>query len=174
MRICGTDPGRNGALALIDSEAGTLAVAKMPMWERKLATTSKLLVWEDGLTDLLTAWKPDVFWIEDVWARGGRQGPEEGGHREGATQSFSFGYAKAILVGVAGALRIPRLYVPPAKWKAELKVSADKMLAKRLAHQLFPDCVKILSSEAKCEAAMITLYGALAAGVKLGRLSPVK
>lgn len=173
MRILGADPGMSGGLGLIDSTAQTLAVAKMPVFRRPLATTTKGLVDEDKLADLFIAWKPDEIWIEDVWARGGRQGPEEGGHREGATQSFTFGYAKAILVGVAGALRIPRFYVPPNTWKKELSVSSDKMLAKARAHRYFPECVKLLASEAKAEAAMIALYGALTRGVELGRLMPV-
>lgn len=160
MRILGFDPGLHGAMGLIDTEAGTLAVRALPIAKRQLTTTVKQSVDEYALADAVRAWHPDVAWLEDVWARGG--GGEQKG--EGAVGAFSFGESKGILRGCLGALHVPVHYVAPARWKADLRVPAAKPLAKLRAHALFPACIRIITSEGKAEAAMITLFGCLAAG----------
>jgi hypothetical protein len=60
-----------------------------------------------------------------------------------------------------GALGVPVRYVPPARWKVDLRVPKNKQLAKARGHALFPGCATILSSEAKAEAALIALCGCL-------------
>lgn len=164
MRILGTDPGRHGALALIDTGRGTLQVWAMPIAARALETIVKHLVDEERLADIVRVAAPDEAWIEDVWSRAG----------EGPVGAFSFGDSKGVLRGCLGALGVPRRYVPPARWKTDLKVPANKQQAKARAHALLPACAGILTSEGKAEAALISLYGCLSANIVQPRLAPAR
>lgn len=162
MRILGIDPGRHGALALIDTVRATLQVWRMPILERELTTTTKHLVDAHGLADVVRGAHADEAWLEDVWAMEG----------EGPVGAFSFGNSKGVVEGVLGALGVALRYVPPARWKIDLRVPRNKQLAKARGHALFPGCVGILSSEAKAEAALIALFGALSGGELRQVLSP--
>ena len=162
MRILGIDPGRFGALALIDTERATLEVWRMPVETRQLTATTKNIVDAERLAEAARAARADEAWLEDVWSMEG----------EGHVGAFSFGDSKGVVRGVLGALAVPLRYVAPARWKADLRVPADKQRAKARAHALFPGCVALLSSEAKAEAAMIALYGTLSAGVPPTEIRP--
>ena len=91
-------------------------------------------------------------------------------------QAFSFGEGKGILKGVCAGLRIPRQYVSPQVWKADLGlIGAAKNASKPRAQGLIPGCLKLLSSEGKAEAALIGLWACLQLGAaaKIAGLRPL-
>lgn len=154
---------------MIDTTACTLACEPMPIKvEKRSGGKFKTFLDEDRLCVILRSWVPDVGWIEDVFARSSRGGPEgDGGHRESASASFTFGEGKGILKGVLAGLGIPRRYVSPMKWKRDLNVATEGVLITARCNKLFPSCERLLKSEGKREAAMITLWGCLADGHRL-------
>ena len=152
MRIIGVDPGFTGAIAWIDLNAMTLAVAPIPVLKRQMSSGQiKTLVDEDKLSALLARNGADEAWLEDVWSS----------PQMGVVSAFSFGEGKGVLKGCLAGVGIKRLYVDPARWKNDLRISADKTLAKRQARALFPRVHNLLSSSGKAEAALIALYGVL-------------
>lgn len=164
MRVLGFDPGLKGACVLIDTDAGTLACEPMPVAVVKRNRKNKTIICEEGLALLVMRWVPDVGWIEDVYSQGG----------EGAVGAFSFGEGKGLLKGVLAGLRVPRRYVSPQRWKTDLNVSTEPVLITARCNQLFPACHRLLKSEGKREAAMITLWGCLADNLVIPpALSPI-
>lgn len=174
-RILGIDPGLKGALVLIDTDAGTLACEPMPIVRQRRSNGKfKTFICEESLALLVRRWGPACGWIEDVFARSSSGGPDgEGGHRESARAAFSFGEGKGILKGVLAGCGVPRRYVSPMKWKRDLNVGTEGVLITARCNRLFPECAKLLKSEGKREAAMITLWGCLDDGLKVGPLIPV-
>lgn len=161
MRVLGIDPGLQGALGLIDTEACTLSVHRMPIMKRQLKSTTKTTIDAVQLGTLLRTLQPDKAWLEDVWA----WGESDDGHKEGIVGAFSFGQSKGIIIGcLGGTFGIQPDYVSPARWKEDLRVPANKMLAKKRGISLFPACNAIITSEGKAEAAMIALFGCLSLG----------
>lgn len=75
--------------------------------------------------------------------------------------AFSFGENKGHVKMAAAAVGARRRFVSPAVWKRDLRCTADKDTSRQRARQLFPNDVQLLKSEAKCEAALIALYGLL-------------
>jgi crossover junction endodeoxyribonuclease RuvC len=158
MSIVGIDPGLHGAVAILDPEAGTLSTFAMPTYRRG----EKNYVDAVRLAGALRNRGITHGFIEDVFAM-----PDQG-----VVSMFTFGEGKGVLRGVLAGLEIEEVMVTPAKWKADLRTSADKKHTKLLARRLFPDCGKQLSSEGKCEAALIALWGVLSLNMTLGRVIP--
>lgn len=150
-RIIGIDPGKNGALALIDTETWTLAITDMP---REPGRSGKEAVSPGGVGQAIIAADPDYVVIEDVWSS----------PQMGVTSAFNFGRALGILEGAAAA-RSMLTKVRPQVWKTATKTPKNKNEARRRAMQLFP-CAYGLFSRAKddgrAEAALIAFYGLLA------------
>jgi Holliday junction resolvasome RuvABC endonuclease subunit len=146
--LCGIDPGAKGALAFIDARTGRLvAVYALPVREVR----GKTVVDEDQLLALLRTHRPDEVWIEDVFSS----------PQMGVVGAFSFGENKGHCKMAAKAVAGHYETVSPAVWKRDLACTADKNSSRRRARQLFPNDVQLLKSEAKCEAALIALYGLL-------------
>jgi hypothetical protein len=154
-RVLGIDPGLTGALVLIDTVGATLACEPMPRVWVKRSGKQKRVIDELAIANLLYSWAPDECWIEDVYSMPG----------EGHSGAFTFGLGKGVLMGtIAGCTRRRPLYVAPQVWKHDIKCPNSGHLITRRCNQLFPQCAKLLKSEGKREAAMITLWGALKSG----------
>jgi hypothetical protein len=63
--------------------------------------------------------------------------------------------------------------VSPSVWKRDLNVGNEGVLITARCDRLFPRCTKLLKSEGKREAAMITLWGCLHDEHIVPSLSPV-
>lgn len=89
---------------------------------------------------------------------------------DGHVGAFSFGDSKGTLKGVAWGAGVALHFVSPAVWKRNLRCTSDKNQTKARARQLLgpragPTAFKrlgALSTEGKCEAGLIALYGLLA------------
>jgi crossover junction endodeoxyribonuclease RuvC len=162
--VLGVDPGVDGAFAFIDPVACTLRVADMPCFTR---TTTKTKRFADavGIGNLVRS-EPIVHcYIEKV-----ASSPQMG-----VVSAFSFGYSFGTLHGALSALQVPLDEVPPQEWKKAMRTTADKKESKARAHQLMPQCVKLLGRADRAEAAMLALYGTMLLGHKITKpLTPVE
>jgi len=154
VRILGVDPGIGGALALIDTEALTLAITDMPV---EASTKGRNLASPSGLAACFHACGADHLFLEEVGVRPG----------EGAVGAFSFGRGYGRIEGVAAGSIVSLWPVKPQLWKSTLHVPADKTQAVTRAKQLFPVAVKAFEGprgglkDGRAEAAMIAFYGCL-------------
>jgi crossover junction endodeoxyribonuclease RuvC len=131
--ILGIDPGANGAVAVLDEAGQLLDVLDMPSTREangRAATNAPLLA------GILARSRARIVYCEFVGAR-----------PTGAkTAAFSFGRARGIVEGCAGALGLPIVFVTPQSWKrladippgAENKdVARTRAIAKWPAHAEF-------------------------------------
>lgn len=140
MILCGIDPGKQGAFALLDSETGGVTCFDMP------DTTAALheLVSSFPLIKRAIVEKPYYPAINGT-ANAGRKGED---------------YGK--LIGALAWCDIPVREVTPKTWKAAMNLSASKSASRELAGQSFPDYAaqwKLAKWEGRAEAALIALYG---------------
>lgn len=169
VRMLGIDPGLDGSMALISGEG--LHISRIPTYRDP--KNNKRLIDTSAMFDTVDKWKPTHMCIEDVWSS----------DQMGVVSAFSFGEGKGILKGMAahcgmvihGSERHDQLlaagrdpgtvrWVPPASWKAALKLSKDKSLSRKMAEALFPAAKKSLRSIDDCEAALLALYGLILLG----------
>ena len=158
MKVCGIDPGIAGAVAVIDTEACTLAVVDMPLEAgvKKRQSTSA-----SGLADILREVQPDHTFVEEVGVRPG----------EGAVGAFSFGQGLGRIQGVLAALILPLWMERPQVWKAKTNTPADKKKAVTRAIQLFPTAREAFvgprggQKDGRAESALLALYGCLKLGI---------
>jgi crossover junction endodeoxyribonuclease RuvC len=153
-RILGIDPGMSGGVALIDTEAFTLAVTDMPV---EAATKSRNLTSPTGLASAILAASPDYLFLEEVGVRPG----------EGAVGAFSFGRGFGRIEGVAAGALVPVWLLRPQEWKRALQVPAEKERAVTRAKQLFPVAAAAFTGprgglkDGRAEACLIAFYGCL-------------
>lgn len=114
MTCIGIDPGKSGALAVIDGKS--IQVVKFD----EGAYIAQLNQYE-GLTA--------VCCLEHVSAMPG----------QGVTSMFSFGQNFGWIQGVLRAFGIPFELVRPQKWKKEFSITADKNSSVAVCQRLFPD-----------------------------------
>lgn len=139
MTYIGCDPGKSGALAVI--EEGIAFV--IPFDER-------------GYIDTLATCDPTqtIVCIEHVHAM----------PQQGVSSTFNFGMNFGWLQGVMMAFGIPFELVTPQKWKKEFSVTADKNTSIAVCKRLFPNvslkkterCTK--DDDGKAEALLLAEY----------------
>jgi crossover junction endodeoxyribonuclease RuvC len=157
-RVMGIDPGAKGGVALIDTEALTLAVSDIPV---EAATKGRMLASSIGLASVFGACAPDYLFLEEVGVR-----PEEG-----AVGAFSFGRGFGRIEGVGAGFGVSVWLVRPQVWKAATHTPKDKTQAVTRAKQLFPSAhaafhgVRGGLKDGRAEAALIAFYGCLKLGL---------
>lgn len=112
----GIDPGKSGALAVIDTETG-IAFA-IPYDPQKYIDELRCL--DPAKT---------VACLEHVHAM----------PKQGVTSQFTFGANFGWIQGVMDTLRIPYELVNPRKWKLEFSVTADKNSGIEVCKRLYPE-----------------------------------
>ena len=123
MRICGIDPGSNGALCVLDSQDP----AYIALLDLKKAT-----VW-DIYHELFTR-QPDVIWIEDVHSLFGMS----------AKSNFTFGRNLGIVHAISeiNCFGRPPSTVAPKVWQNFIGVTAKGKAIKKqvaeIATKLYP------------------------------------
>ena len=150
MKILGCDPGKEGAIALIDG-AQLLHVFDMPIVALKKGTkvcahtlNSELssLFWDHGQIDLAV--------IEVVHAT----------PQMGVTSAFDFGRSYGVLEMAIIARGIRVEYVTPQAWEKALGLDANKNSSLALARAKWPgtDVFRLKKHEGRAEAALISEY----------------
>lgn len=155
--IIAIDPGKNGAIAVLDGEGGVVDVMKMPDTAQELLEVLK----ECRHHEDNEYWHQSVCYLEKV---GGMPG-------QGGSAMFSFGRGYGHVEMALLALEIPTNEVSPQKWQkhfgaggssitkssaAEKREHKNKLKAK--AQQLFPMLGKKVTL-ATCDALLIAEYG---------------
>lgn len=109
MRILGADPGKTGALMLVDFDLKLGAHADMPVVGKRVD--------HHGLADVLELFGGiDHAIVEDVSAS----------PQMGVSSAFSFGASSASLLQALASARIPFTLVKPNLWMKALGVVADR------------------------------------------------
>jgi crossover junction endodeoxyribonuclease RuvC len=150
MRIIGIDPGKEGAIALIDGHK-LVHVIDMPLLKLKKGTKVCGHTLHSQLADMLHPWPPiDLAVIEAVHAT----------PQMGVTSAFDFGRSFAMVEMAIIARGIRLEYVQPQAWKKALGLNADKSGSLALARAKWPDSVsfKLKKHEGRAEAALIAAW----------------
>jgi crossover junction endodeoxyribonuclease RuvC len=156
--VLGIDPGKRGALALLDVTAGALEVEDVPT----LTIRGKTVIDHYALARIVDAWSPrnPVVFIEQVGSRPG----------EGHAGAFDFGRTCGLILGVCAASFLRIEFVTPATWKRSHKLGPDKDQARLRAATLFPRHSGLFArvkDDGRAESALIAAYGAQALGATI-------
>lgn len=141
MIYIGVDPGKNGGIAIIDSDG----VIAFPFSEERL------LIELDGIAQEYEC----ICYLEHVHAM----------PKQGVSSTFNFGMNFGFIQGVLRAYEIPYELVTPQKWKKEFSCTSDKNTSIEVCKRLFPK-VNLKATE-RCkkdhdgmaEALLIAEYG---------------
>ena len=141
MIYIGVDPGKNGGIAIIDSD-GAIA---FPFSEERL------LIELDGIAQEYEC----ICYLEHVHAM----------PKQGVSSTFNFGMNFGFIQGVLKAYNIPYELVTPQKWKKEFSCTSDKNTSIEVCKRLFPKvnlkatdrCKK--DHDGMAEALLIAEYG---------------
>ena len=136
----GIDPGKSGAIALLDTDDMQVKTYDMP------GTL-------DEKMGLISAFGPvKCCWLERPFF------PRMIGIKNAVTIAVAYGELKACLF-FGG---VPTFEVDPSAWKKTMRLSTDKNASRALASQYFPDCSdqwKRVKDDGRAEAALIAHYG---------------
>lgn len=155
MIVIGIDPGLKGAIARLDTTAGTLDVQDVPTFELKRNNKTKREIDYHSLARLVDDMAKEAgtrIVIELVGAMPG----------QGVSSMFAFGKAFGVLIGVSAATFCPIEFVTPAVWKKAMGVTASKDGARARASMLFPQQAHLwarVKDDGRAESALIALYG---------------
>ena len=114
MIYIGVDPGKNGGIAIIDSDG----VIAFPFSEERL------LIELDGIAQEYEC----ICYLEHVHAM----------PKQGVSSTFNFGMNFGFIQGVLKAYSIPYELVTPQKWKKEFSCTSDKNTSIEVCKRLFP------------------------------------
>lgn len=165
--IMGIDPGRTGAIALVDAADPATLVECIDMPDLAGAALGTYLA--DAHVD---AWSPHTIvaaYIEKVASR----------PAQGVRSVWTFGTHYGTLCGALGALRIPTIEVTPQKWQAAQGVVVrdvpagarrryvQKQLSRSMAAHRWPAHVGLFArvkDDGRSDACHIAHYGATQGG----------
>jgi len=141
--ICGIDPGKTGAIALLYPEPYFLEIHDMPILGKEINGAA--------IANLFEEFTPTHVYIESINSFGmGRQ------------SAFMFGQGYGVIKGVLSTLHIPYTAITPTKWKSHFHLSRDKDASRAIATRLFPakaDLFLRKKDSDRAEAALMALYG---------------
>jgi crossover junction endodeoxyribonuclease RuvC len=150
--VFGIDPGAHGAIAVISAAGQLLDVIDMPSTPEangRTATNAPLLA------GILARWHARVAFCEFVGAR----------PTDAKVAAFSFGRARGVIEGCAGALGLPIVFLTPPTWKrlADIPSGAEnKDLARTRAIARWPAHADLFARKRdvdRAEACLIALAG---------------
>ena len=147
FRYVGIDPGKSGALAIIDAD-GKVRIVSFDLKEYRSILMSKIINLD---RDQYT------IWIEQVHAMPG----------QGVTSMFHFGENFGQICGLLVGLGLEYNLVTPAKWKKSVEVTHDKETSIIKAEELYPEAPLLRTSRSRvpdnnrAEALLIAHYARL-------------
>jgi crossover junction endodeoxyribonuclease RuvC len=128
MRIAGIDPGATGAVAVYDTELGTLEIFDTPVAAVKVGTRNVNRILPAAFARQLKLHGVDCAALERVHAM----------PKQGLSSTFSFGHCYGVMEGTLSALGIPYDLYDPQQWQKAARVGAGKDGSRARAVQLFP------------------------------------
>ena len=153
MKILGIDPGASGALAFLDTVAGTLDLVDMPVMQVERNGKTRREISEQMFSAVVSARAPEFAAVEKVSAMPG----------QGVTSMFSFGLAFGIARGVLAGRGIPIDLVTPQVWQKAAGVRGGKDGSRQRACELFPAYVSAFArvkDNGRSDAALIAWWRA--------------
>lgn len=140
MNILGIDPGKQGAIAVLDKAAHRVTCYDMP------GTTAELHDLIAGLPEIRICVLEKPFYPQGI----------------GTSNAARIAEAYGVLKGALAWRSIPTEMTTPAKWKAALNLSSSKAASREKAAQLFPDDAgqfKRVKDDGRAEAALLAWFG---------------
>jgi crossover junction endodeoxyribonuclease RuvC len=152
----GIDPGKSGAVAVINSvpEGNSIDAFDVPVVKgTKGAPSYDTSAMVSILTKLIDGRQPYAM-IESVHAMPG----------QGVTSMFNFGMGYGLWLGIVAALKIPYTLVSPVRWKKAMltDVRQDKGVSRLRAKQLFPAQAELfdrVKDDGRAEAILMAEFG---------------
>lgn len=142
MIVFGIDPGKNGAVAWINTEYHTSNAIKMP--DDELEISSFIHEQAQNTTSLC--------YIEKAQSM----------PKQGIVSVFNYGKHYGKLIAILRLIGIPFYEVASQTWKKNMGLTHEKSLSIIRARQLFPhlsDLLKTKSSDGIAEALLLAEYG---------------
>ena len=144
--IIGVDPGKTGALVLLDTPV-ILEYRDMP-FEDKMVDGAELYDW---LMFCRTIYGVKEACVEQVSSR----------PQQGVVSTFNFGVSYGILLGCLQSAGLDISFVRPQVWKKALELSRDKEESRQLALSMWPDNAEDFArkkDDGRAEAALIAFW----------------
>jgi crossover junction endodeoxyribonuclease RuvC len=146
-RVLGIDPGKQGALAVLDGGELTF-VDDMPVVDNRVS--GALLA---DLIDEVFHYHPDdrIAVVESVHSM----------PKQGVASSFDFGKSYGMVLGVLAHARIRVVHVPSNQWKKAMRLSPDKEQSRLRALERWPEHTAVFKRKKdadRAEAALIALW----------------
>lgn len=128
-RYIGVDPGKTGAIVVLDEDLAVIEWYDMPTIKndkkKKEVDPYKIGEIMDNFSDFNT-----TVYLEKVHAM----------PNQGVSSMFSFGCSFGIIKGVTGACSFPIHLVPPQRWKKHFDlIGSEKKDAAFLSQLMYPD-----------------------------------
>ena len=117
MNFLGIDPGKNGGIALINTQDKDFAV--IPYSNEEIIRVCRELSRSDGRV---------MCCLEKVGAM----------PKQGVVSMFNFGQNVGYIKGVLESFKIPYQEITPQRWKKEFSLSSDKAVSTAVCKKLFP------------------------------------
>lgn len=142
MLFMGLDPGKSGAVAIVDVSGGDCKTMKFDNTPRDVA---------DFIAEHAMQVKLAV--LEKV----GAMPPHLKNARQGVSSTFKFGASFGICIGMLAALEIPYEEITPAMWQRSMRclTKGDKNVSKAAAQRLFP---RLKITHATADALLLAEY----------------
>lgn len=152
-RYVGIDPGKSGAVAVLDGYGEIVWVEDMPVIGGQVSGT----VLGGMLADLAAESGVGLLAI-DVVAVVERVASYP---KQGVVSAFDFGKSYGIVLGVLAALQVRMTDVPPNRWKRAMRLTSDKGLCRRRAIERWPrqaETFKRVKDDGRAEACLLALW----------------
>lgn len=151
-RYIGVDPGKSGAVAVLDAWGEIVFMHDMPVVGNQVSGTLLADLIDDASPNGAGSLIADVVAVvEQVHSM----------PHQGVVSSFDFGKSYGIVLGVLAGARVQIENVSPNRWKNAMHLSADKEMARRRAIERWPknaDLFKRKKDADRAEAALMALW----------------
>jgi Holliday junction resolvasome RuvABC endonuclease subunit len=157
--VIGIDPGRSGAIAILDTERWLLGVLDMPVATVRSKGKDRDEPHVTAIAELIKEINPILICAEKMWCNP---------NLPNADTIFGLGRWRGQLEGIVATSQVGFEHVEPHVWKAKMGTTADKKISVLRANALFPKCThlwKLVKHNDRAEAALLALYGCLIAGI---------
>lgn len=148
--VIGVDPGKSGAIAILDRQGRLHAVHDMPV-VGPIVSAALLSETVHEHIDPFALAPFGTAVIEDVHSM----------PKQGVSSSFAFGRSLGVVEGVMAGEGLSLVYVSPARWKRAMSLTADKGVSRRRAIEQWPHMAKSFArvkDDGRAEAALIALW----------------
>jgi hypothetical protein len=150
----GIDPGKNGAVGVVDKDGRFVAVHDCPDTD-------------DGFVTIINEYRKPPTGDNIIFIRMCTLEKIQAMPKQGVTSCVNFGKNKGVWRGILAALAIPRQFVTSREWQKvkgpmpKAKSKKDKkQQSRQVAKELWPECpVTLVKHSDRAEALLIAEYG---------------